>query len=26
VSVAKPDLGAVFFKYTGRQLRDGVDS
>jgi ABC-2 type transport system ATP-binding protein len=24
ISVAKPDLGAVFFKHTGRQLRDGV--
>jgi ABC-2 type transport system ATP-binding protein len=24
VSVAKPDLGAVFFKHTGRQLRDGA--
>ena len=24
VSVAKPDLGAVFFKHTGRQLQDGV--
>jgi ABC-2 type transport system ATP-binding protein len=24
VSVAKPDLGAVFFRHTGRQLRDGV--
>ncbi|MEW8185912.1 MAG: hypothetical protein AB2794_12960, partial [Candidatus Thiodiazotropha endolucinida] len=24
VSVAKPDLGAVFFKHTGRPLRDGV--
>ena len=24
VSVAKPDLGAVFFKYTGRQMRDEV--
>jgi len=24
VSVAKPDLGAVFFKHTGRALRDGV--
>jgi ABC-2 type transport system ATP-binding protein len=24
VSIAKPDLGAVFFKHTGRQLRDGV--
>jgi len=24
VSVAKPDLGAVFFKYTGRQIRDEV--
>jgi len=23
VSVAKPDLGAVFFKHTGRSLRDG---
>jgi ABC-2 type transport system ATP-binding protein len=23
VSVAKPDLGAVFFQYTGRTLRDG---
>ena len=26
VSVAKPDLGAVFFKHTGRQLRDEVQS
>ena len=24
VSVAKPDLGAVFFKYTGRQMRNEV--
>ena len=24
ISVAKPDLGAVFFKHTGRQLRDEV--
>jgi len=24
VSISKPDLGAVFFKHTGRQLRDGV--
>jgi ABC-2 type transport system ATP-binding protein len=24
ISVAKPDLGAVFFKHTGRQLRDGA--
>ena len=26
VAVAKPDLGAVFFKHTGRQLRDEVRS
>ena len=26
VSVAKPDLGAVFFKYTGHQMRDEVQS
>ena len=26
VSVAKPDLGAVFFRYTGRQIRDEVQS
>ncbi len=26
VSVAKPDLGAVFFKHTGRQLREEVQS
>jgi len=26
VSVAKPDLGAVFFKYTGRQMKDEVQA
>ena len=26
ISVSKPDLGAVFFKYTGRELRDEVQA
>jgi len=26
VSVAKPDLGAVFFKYTGRQMKEEVQA